>query len=69
MKIYEHNVETNTALERDMTAAEIKQFNADKLEAEAIEKARSEAAAARLIAEDKLSKLGLTLDDLRALGL
>jgi hypothetical protein len=69
MKIYEHNVETNTALERDMTAAEIKQFNADKAEVDAIEKARADLTAARLVAEDKLSKLGLTLDDLRALGL
>lgn len=69
MKIYEHNVETNTAVERDMTAAEIKQFNADKAEAEAADKARSDAAAAKLVAENKLAQLGLTRDDLAALGL
>jgi len=60
MKIYEHNTETNKAGLRDMTADEVKQFNADKIEAEtkAAEAAKAEADKAALLA-----KLGITADE------
>jgi hypothetical protein len=60
MKIYEHNTETGVAEERDMTAAEVKQWEADKAKAEAD----------RLEAETKadakaalLTKLGITAEE------
>ena len=58
-----------TVIERDFTAAELAQIEADKAtqlakQAEAEAKAQAKAAA-----EGKLAALGLTTDDLRALGL
>ncbi len=69
----EHNVATGEIIEIELTAGEIKQFNKDKAEADAKETAlRAEAEAkaqAKATAEGKLAALGLTTDDLRALGL
>jgi hypothetical protein len=64
MKIYEHNIETGEAVERNMTASEIKQWEADqdKTEAdrlEAIVKAEAKAAL--------LTKLGITEDEAKLL--
>ena len=67
------NVETGETLERELNAKEIAQqeideaaFNARK----AIRDAEAEARAkAKATAEGKLAALGLTTDDLRALGL
>ena len=63
------NVETGEEIWRDYTDAEIAEV--EKALAEAQDKAeiRAEAQAKREIAEAKLIALGLTLDDLRALGL
>jgi len=69
MKIYEHNTQTGEAVERDMTPAEVAQFNKDKAEAETKAKAETQAQAARDAAKAKLTALGLSLDDLAALGL
>lgn len=60
MKIYEHNTETNKAELRDMTAAEVKQFEADKLEAET---QASEAAEAQANKAALLAKLGITAEE------
>lgn len=61
-----HNVETDEVIDREMTDAEFKAYQADELKAQkATEKAEAEKAAA--IA--KLAALGLTTDDLKALGL
>jgi|688.fasta_scaffold419856_2 hypothetical protein len=57
MKIYEHNIETGEAFERDMTASELAQWEADKTAAEIA------AAAAAQAESDKLAlleKLGIT---------
>jgi hypothetical protein len=66
-----HNVLTNeiTVIERDLTVDEIAtQKKLDKELAEAIAKAEI-VAQARAEAETKLTALGLTPEDLRALGL
>jgi hypothetical protein len=64
-----HNATTNEVIEREMTDAEFDQFEADQA-AQAIKQAEAEAKAqAKAAAEGKLVALGLTTDDLRALGL
>jgi hypothetical protein len=63
------NIETGEEIIRDATNAEIAQMAKDKTESDAI-KAEAEAKAqAKVAAEGKLAALGLTTDDLRALGL
>ena len=60
MKIYEHNTETGEAIERDMTAQEVKQWEADQAQAEAdhvAAEAKAEAKAALL------TKLGITAEE------
>ncbi len=64
-----HNVETNEITDREMNAAEytqhlkdIENYQAEQVEAEA-------KAQAKATAKSKLAALGLTTDDLRALGL
>jgi hypothetical protein len=64
-----HNIETGEIVEREMNAAELAKYNEDvethnQIKAEALAKAQAKA-----IAEGKLAALGLTTDDLRALGL
>jgi uncharacterized surface anchored protein len=64
-----HNSETNEIVDREMTAAEFKIYEADQA-ANATAQAEEEAKAqAKATAEGKLAALGLTTDDLRALGL
>ena len=64
-----HNLETNEVIDREMTNAEFSEYEADKT-AQAIAEAEAEAKAqAKATAEGKLAALGLTADDLRALGL
>ncbi len=64
-----HNVETGEIIERDMTAEEILEVEA-KAKIDAQFKSEAEAKfEAKLQAEAKLAKLGLTAQDLRALGL
>ncbi len=64
MKRLEHNVMTGEVVEIEMTASEIEQF-----EAEAQAGANRIAALPIQTAEEKLAALGLTADDLKALGL
>lgn len=63
------NAETGEEIIRDMNAEELAQWQIDK--AEAAERAADEAAAvsAKEVAQAKLAALGLTTDDLKALGL
>lgn len=58
-----------TVVERDFTKTELAQIEADKA-AEVIRQTEAQAKAqAKAAAEGKLAALGLTTDDLRALGL
>lgn len=66
MKISDHNALTNETIERDATAEELEQFEAD---AEFIAEIKAEAAAKKAAAETKLEALGLTADDIKALSL
>ena len=68
-KIIEHNIETGEVVERDMTADELAQWELDKAEAALKAQAEAEKAASKAAAEAKLAALGLTADDLKALGL
>jgi hypothetical protein len=66
--ILEHNVETNEVIEREMTNAEYAEYQKQQ---EAIAKGaelQAEAEAKKLAATAKLEALGLTADDLKALG-
>lgn len=72
-KIGEFNLETNEIVLRNMTAEELAKFNAD-LEAESIRLAQVEAdklaeEAKKNAAQAKLEALGLSFDDLVALGI
>jgi len=58
-----------TIVERDFTAEEKAQNAKDSAEAEAREAAKIKAKADREDAQAKLAALGLTTDDLKALGL
>ena len=68
-----HNATTGEVIEREMTAEELEQFDKDSAEAaaQAAERAalQAEAEAAKAAAQAKLAALGLTTDDLKALGL
>jgi len=64
-----HNTETNEIIERKMNDNEFATYEA-KQELETAKLAEAEAkATAKAAAEGKLAALGLTTDDLRALGL
>jgi phosphopantetheinyl transferase (holo-ACP synthase) len=65
MKII-HNVETNEIIEREFTAEELIQLEKDKKEIEAGNKVKAAKEAAR---QAVLDKLGLTAEDIAALGL
>jgi len=61
-----HNTETDELIDREMTDAEFAAYQADELKAkEVTAKADNDKAAAVA----KLAALGLTADDLKALGL
>ena len=68
-----HNTETNQIIEREMNAEELAQWKADIANyAQKAELAKAEVQAkadAKAAAEAKLTALGLTVDDLKALGL
>ena len=59
-----HNVETGEVIEREMTAAELKQAEADKAEGSRIKEAEATKAAEKVAV---LAKLGLTADEVAAL--
>ena len=68
-QIKEYNCTTNEEIVRDATADELAQMELDAANSLAA-KAEAEAKAqAKAAAEGKLAALGLTTDDLRALGL
>lgn len=73
MKISETFAETNETIVRDMTEEELLQRQKDIEEQAQLkakeEKVAAEAAAKKATAEAKLAALGLTADDLKALGL
>jgi len=64
-----HNTETGEIIERDMTAKELAQHEKDLANAKAEQIKKQEKAIAKAAAEAKLTALGLTSDDLKALGL
>ena len=64
-----HNAETGEVIERDMTADELAQWEADKAASEAKAQADAAKAADKTAAQAKLAALGLTTDDLKALGI
>lgn len=63
------NVETGEVIERELNKAEKDQQKIDEIEVAAIEAEAKAKAQAKAAAEGKLAALGLTTDDLRALGL
>ena len=64
-----HNVESGEIIEREMTQSELENFAATNQSILA-EKASEEAAlSAKQLAHQKLVELGLSIDDLKALGL
>jgi len=63
------NCETGEEIEREMNAAEFAQYGKDNADAEATATKQAEAEAAKSAAQAKLAALGLTADDLKALGL
>lgn len=73
LKVTEVNAETGETIVRDATEAEIAQIEKDAIEQEKIKAAKAqaeaEAEAKKAAAEAKLAALGLTADDLKALGL
>ena len=64
-----HNSATDEIIDREMNDAEFAQYEANKAEQEAKAAEDKVKAAAKKAAEGKLAALGLTTDDLRALGL
>lgn len=63
------NVETGEVTEREMNAQELAQYETDKAAAQAQLEAEAQKAAEKAAATAKLAALGLTEDDLKALGL
>lgn len=64
-----HNVETNEIIDREMTNDEFAQYEADQAaQAAALAEAETQAAT-KAAAQAKLAALGLTVEDLQALGL
>ena len=64
-----HNAETGEIVEREMDANELAQYKQGQEEEKANEAKRTEADTAKSAAQAKLAALGLTADDLKALGL
>ena len=61
--------EDGSFIDREMNEAELEQFEIDKAEDELRQQAMNQAAAKKAAAQAKLEALGLTADDLKALGL
>lgn len=68
-QIKEYNCETGIETIRDATDAEIAQMEIDTANAVARQAEAEAAAQAKAAAEAKLAALGLTTEDLKALGL
>ncbi len=67
--VQEHNATTGEVIDRPMTEAEIAQAEIDKAASETKKAAYEAAELAKKEAEAKLAALGLTSNDLKALGL
>jgi hypothetical protein len=67
--VKEHNTDTAEIVERPMTANELDAFNAMAAIENEIQQKKSDLETAKTAAEAKLTALGLTKDDLKALGL
>ena len=63
------DVATGEEVVRDANAAEIAQMQADKLLNDELNQAQADAETAKSAAQAKLEALGLSVDDLKALGL
>jgi hypothetical protein len=63
------NATTGEEIEREMNAEELAQYQKDQAEAELAASKQAEAELAKEAATAKLAALGLTADDLKALGL
>ncbi len=63
------NAETGEEIIREMNAEELAQWEIDKAKSAEREAKETQAQAAKAAAEAKLAALGLTADDLKALGL
>jgi len=68
-RIFDAETGSTTDVERDMTEQEFTIYQADIIEAELKAQQDAAKAQAKASAEAKLAALGLTADDLRALGL
>ncbi len=64
-----HDAETGEVIEREMNATELAIIAQDKIDRDVKQEQAETALAAKEAAEAKLAVLGLTTDDLRALGL
>jgi hypothetical protein len=69
LTVKEHNVQTGEITERPMTADELKAYNAELIAEQALQEKKAALQATKEAAEAKLAALGLTSDDLKALGL
>ena len=68
-KAFEHDVETNELISRDLTIEEIRIIEEANKDYEARRAFLDSIEEKRLAAEAKLAAIGLTPDDLKALGL
>ena len=64
-----HNTETNQVIDREMNDAEFENYEQIRIQSIAEETEAAAKAQAKTVAEGKLAALGLTTNDLRALGL
>lgn len=64
-----HNIETNETIDREMTEVEFSEYEAQKALDVADQEAKAKVVADKEAALGKLAALGLTTDDLKALGL
>jgi hypothetical protein len=63
------NATTGEEIEREMTSQELSQWNTEIAENVARKELEAQAEADKIAAQAKLEALGLTADDLKALGL
>ena len=64
-----HDMATNEIIDREMNDSEFAQYQLDQAEQATEAAAQAAAQAAKDAAQSKLEALGLTTDDLKALGL
>jgi hypothetical protein len=64
-----HNIDNDEIIDREMTDTEFKAYQAEQAKDLALANAQAKAEADKIAAQAKLEALGLTADDLKALGL